>query len=182
MGPDMNRRLGCLAFVVAILSWSALVRGAESLRIVPLVSDDAVVVSFELADAYTLEIREAIASGLRTTFTYDVELRMVGTFWVDRTVASLAISTSDQYDNLTRRHSLLRTVDGRVAETLVTEDDSIVGKWLTTFTRLPLVGTSKLDSSREYYVRIRARSRPHGDSLLGWTNAITGQSKFTFIK
>jgi hypothetical protein len=182
MELSMNRRLICVGCVIAVLGWSVMVRGAESLRIVPLVSDDEVVVSFELADAYTPEIREAISSGLRTTFTYDVELRMVGTFWVDRTVATLAVSTSDQYDNLTRRHSLLRTVDGRVAETLVTEDDSLVGKWLTTFTRLPLVGTSKLDSSRDYYVRIRARSRPHGDSLLGWTNAITGQSKFTFIR
>jgi hypothetical protein len=177
----MVRRL-VISCAIAVLVVNTLGHAAESLRIVPLVSDDEVVVSFELADAYTQDIRDAIASGLRTTFTYDVELRQVGTFWVDRTVATLAVSTSDQFDNLTRRHSLLRTVDGRVADTLVTEDESLVGKWLTTFTRLPLVATAKLDSSRDYYVRIRARSRPHGDSLLGWANAITGQSKFTLIR
>jgi hypothetical protein len=177
----MNRRPGIWC-AIAFLGLTALGQAAESLRIVPLVSDDEVVVSFELADAYTADIREAISSGLRATFTYDVELRMVGAFWVDRTVATLAISTSDQFDNLTRRHSLLRTVDGRVADTLVTEDESVVGKWLTTFVRLPLCQTSKLDAKRDYYVRIRARSRPHGDSLLGWANAITGQTKFTFIR
>ena len=56
----------------------------ESLRIVPIVNDNEVLVSFELADAYTTDVREAISSGLRTTFTYDVELRMVAPLWVDR--------------------------------------------------------------------------------------------------
>jgi hypothetical protein len=138
-------------------------------------------VTFELADAYTNYVREAISSGLRITFTYDVELRMVGSFWVDRTIASVIASTSDQYDNLTRRHSLTRTVDGRVEEVSVTAEEAIVRQWLTTFTRLPLYKTSRLDLARDYYVRIRARSRPNGGSLLGWTNAITGSAKFTFV-
>jgi hypothetical protein len=30
-------------------------------------------------------------------------------------------------------------------------------------------------------VRISARARPHGGSLIGWANAITGQAKFTLI-
>jgi hypothetical protein len=163
------------------LGASAAVAAAESLRIVPIVRDDEVVVSVELADAYTDEIRAAIASGLRTTFTYDVELRLVVPVWIDRTIASAVVSTSDQYDNLTRRHSLTRTVNGRVEEVLVTDDESLVRRWLTTLTRTPLCRTSKLDPARDYYVRIRARSRPLGASLLGWGGAITGRAKFTFI-
>jgi Domain of unknown function (DUF4390) len=176
----MNRRLSLLC-VMTLLAGSVLLAGAESLRIVPLVNVDEVVVSFELADAYTNDVREAISSGLRTTFTYDVELRMVGSLWVDRTIAGVVVNTSDQYDNLTRRHTLSRTVNGRVEEESVTEDESVVGRWLTTFARLPLCKTSQLDPSRDYYVRISARSRPRGGSLLGWASAITGRTKFTFI-
>ena len=176
----MNRRLWIWC-VVALLAAGAIVGAAESLRIVPLVRDDNVVVSFELADAYTDDLRETIASGLRTTFTYDIELRMVVPVWVDRTIATAVITTSDQYDNLTRRHSLLRTIDGHVEEALVTEDNAVVTKWLTTLNQLPLCRTSKLDPSRDYYVRVSARARPHGASLLGWANATTGQAKFTFI-
>jgi hypothetical protein len=176
----MNR-VFCLCCVLACLAGSAIVLSEESLRIVPIVNEKEVLVSFELADAYTTDVRQAISSGLRTTFTYDLELRMVAPLWVDRTIATVVVSTSDQYDNLTRRHILSRTVDGRVDGTLVTEDESVVGRWLTTFARLPLCGTSKLDSGREYYLRISARSRPRGDSLLGWVNPVTGQAKFTFI-
>jgi hypothetical protein len=176
----MNRRLFAWS-LVAFLLLPGIVGGAESLRIVPIVHDDEVLVSVELNDAYTDVVRETIASGLRTTFTYEVDLRMLVPAWVDRTIVSSVISNTDQYDNLTRRHSLSRTVDGRVESALVTEDESIAKKWLTTLTRLPLCRTAKLEAGRDYYVRIRARTRPYGSSLLGWASAVAAQAKFTFI-
>src|SRR5687768_6472150 len=99
----MKRTFWIAGVLVLILTTGAVIRSAESLRIVPLVSEDTVVVSFELADAYSDEIRQAISSGLRTTFTYDIELRMIVPGWVDRTIATATVSTVDQYDNLTRR-------------------------------------------------------------------------------
>ena len=176
----MNRRMWvwCAA---AIVVTGVMAHAAESLRIVPIVGGDQMVVSFELSDAFSSEVRDTIGSGLRTTFTYDVELRMVVPVWVDRTVASAVVTTVDQYDNLTRRHSLSRMLDGRIVETLVTEDESVVERWLTVVNRLPLCQTSRLDSNRDYYVQITARARPRGGSLLGWANPVTGQAQFTFI-
>src|SRR5215475_10136663 len=107
----MNRRFWfwCL---MAVLGLAAMVRAAEGLHIVPIVHDDDVLVSVELTDAYTDAVREVISSGLRTTFTYEVELRMVVPVWMDRMITSEVVSNSDQYDNLTRRHTLTRTIDG----------------------------------------------------------------------
>ena len=154
---------------------------AQTLRVVPIVRNESVLISVELADAYTEEVRAAIASGLRTTFTYDVELRMVVPAWIDRTIATAVVSMSDRYDNLTRQHSLMRTIDGRVEDTLVTGDESLVRRWLTSLSGQPLCPTSKLDPLRDYYVRISARVRPPGGSLLGWTHATTARATFTFI-
>ena len=137
-----------------------VVGAEEHLRIIPLVSEKQMVVSLEIADAYTDDIREAVSSGLRTTFTYDVELRMLVAGWVDRTIATSVVSISVQYDNLTRRHSLSRTVDGRIDEAVVTEDEEVVAKWLTSVERLPLCSTAKLERNRDYYVRVNARKRP----------------------
>ena len=176
----MNRRL-CLSLLVGLLAACVIVRAAESLRIVPIVGDAKVLVSFELADAFTDEVRSAIASGLRTTFTYQIDLRMVVPIWIDPTICTAVVSATDQYDNLTRRHSLSRTIEGRVEDASVVEDQAVVKRWLTTVNRLPLCGTSKLDPSRDYYVSVSARARPRGGSLLGWANTVTGQAKFTFI-
>ncbi|MGE5246692.1 MAG: DUF4390 domain-containing protein [Betaproteobacteria bacterium] len=174
----------CALAALAVVATGVAVLAAETLHIVPTTRDNRVVVSIELSDAYTDEVREAIASGLRTTFTYDVALKMVVPVWVDPTIASSVISISDQYDNLTRRHSLSRTVDGRVEEALVTEDATVVRRWLTKVDNLQLCSTSKLDPTREYYVTINASARPRGGalgSLFSAVTGITGQAKFTFI-
>ncbi len=167
----------------ALIAVGALqVTGAEErLRIVPLVDEKQMVVTLAIADAYTDDIREAISSGLKTTFTYDVELRMLVAGWVDRTIATSVVSISVQYDNLTRRHSLSRTVDGRMDEAVVTEDEELVAKWLTSVDRLPLCSTSKLERNREYYVRVNARKRPTRSFPFPWTGPTSGQAKFTFI-
>src|ERR1700684_1009225 len=102
-----------ICLMIGLLAVGAGARAAESLRIVPIVGNDRVLVSFELADAFTDEVRQAIASGLRTTFTYEIELRMIVPIWVDPKICTAVVSSVDQYDNLTRRHSLARTVDGR---------------------------------------------------------------------
>ena len=60
---------------LALLHVMASVALAETVRIVPLVRDESVLVTFELTDGYTPEVRDAIRSGLKTTFTYTVELR-----------------------------------------------------------------------------------------------------------
>jgi hypothetical protein len=173
--PMMIRKLS-IALVVVLLAMAPL--RADTLRIVPSVLGNRVVVSFELNDAYNDVVRDAIASGLRTTFTYELELRTPA--WIDRTVGTTIVSTTDVYDNLTRRHTLTRTVDGRVEGALVTEDDAVVKTWLTKWTRVPVADTAKLDPARDYYVRVTTRTRPVG-SILGVTKTLTSQVKFTFI-
>jgi hypothetical protein len=156
-------------------------RAQESLRITPVVRDNQVLVSFTLNDAYSEAVHEAIASGLRTTFTYELELRTVVPGWIDRTIARTVVVTSDQYDNLTRRHTLTRSVDGRIQDVTSAEDEATVKTWLTQWNRVPVCDTAKLDATRDYYVRITTRARPIGGSLLGLSKSIIGQAKFTFI-
>ena len=167
--------------VMAVVAIASVALAAESLQIRPTVHDDQVIVSYELDDAYTDTVRDAIASGLRTTFTYELELRTKTSLWFDRVVATAVVTVSDRFDNLTRRHTLTRTVDGRVVEELVTEDDAVVRTWLTTGTRVPLCETSELDPARDYYVRVTTRARPATSSILGLPKTVSGQARFTFV-
>ena len=91
----MTRRKVWLWCVAAIAVSGVLVRAVDdNLRIVPIVSKDDVVVSFDGTDAYTDDVRAAISSGLKTIFTYEIELRMLVPTWVDRTIASSIGATS----------------------------------------------------------------------------------------
>jgi len=174
-------RVGVLAFVLALSAVTAVF--AEGVRIIPLVRDDAVLVSFELTDGYTPEVKDAVHSGLKTTFTYTVELRQDVPAWVDRTIATSVITNSVQYDNLTRRATLTRTLDGHVESVESTEDEAVMRQWMTTFQKMPLFKTADLEQNREYYVRVRATARPtNGSMLWPWGAGISGMTKFTFIR
>ena len=183
-GGRSTKSLSLLTWVgLTLLSLTATLAAAEQLRIVPLVRDDNVLVTFELADGFTDEVKAAIQSGLKTTFTYTVDLRLEVPAWVDRTIATTVVSNSVQFDNLHRRHTIVRMLDGRVDQQQITEDDATVRQWMTTFQRLPLFKTSVLQPNREYYVRVSAVARPsNGAFLWPWGSGTSGQAKFTFIR
>ena len=140
-------------------------------------------VTFELSDGFSPDVRAAILSGLKTTFTYTVDLRLDVPVWTDRTIGTAVVTNSVEYDNLTRRHSIVRMIDGRMDQSQVTEDESVVKQWMTSFKQLPLFRTALLLANRDYYVRVSAVARPTNGSLLWpWGSSTSAQAKFTFIR
>lgn len=180
-GRRLIRVVGGAAMVVALMVVS--LRAAEIIRVAPLARDGQVLVSFELADAYTDDVREAIGSGLTTTFSYEVGLRREAPLWFDRTVESATVVASVRFDNLTRRYQLSRSHDGRVEEARVTEDEADVRLWMTQFERLPLFSSDSLAPNREYYLRVRARTQPRRTwRFWPWGRfAASAVAKFTFL-
>jgi hypothetical protein len=180
--PRVRVSVSLLALVL-LTTLRAFAQTSEGLRIVPLVRDDQVLVSFSLNDGFTDEVRAAIQSGLKTTFTYAAELRLDVPGWVDRTMGTSTATSSVEYDNLTRRYALTRSIDGKVVDTRSAEDERAVRLWLTVLQRLPLFRTSVLETNREYYVTVRATARPSNGSILWpFSSGTSAQAKFTFIK
>ena len=179
------RFCGALLCALACVSSGVRVHAqtGQALRIVPLVHGEQVLVSFELTDGLTDEVRQAILSGLKTTFTYNVELRMDVPAWVDRTIATVTVASSVEYSNLEREHHLVRMLDGRTEDAKVTADEAVVRKWMTSFDRMPLFRTTVLEPNREYYVRVSATARPSNGSIL-WPfgSGTSRQAKYTFVR
>ena len=167
--------------VLCVAVFSAIAHAAGTLRIVPLIRDQQVLVSVDLDNGYTDEVRQVISGGVTTTFRYDVDLKMIVPAWVDKTIATLVVISTDRYDTLTRLHNLSRSIDGRETEQLVTDNEAVAKKWLTQLNSIVVCRTSRLDPHREYYVQISAGVRPPGATLLGWATGVTNLTKFTFV-
>ena len=180
-GDRVSRRVSAALAAVLLMS-TATLSAAQSLRVIPLVRDGTVLISFSLADGYTDDVKAAIKSGLKTTFTYTVDLRADAPGWIDPVLASAVVSTSVQYDNLTRRHTVVRTIDGRVEDAQVVEDDADVRQLVTSINRASLFRGVKLEANREYYIRVRADIRPRNAAFpWPWSGGRSAQTKFTFI-
>ncbi len=180
---DRCVRLSCCRVFVGALFAGVLVSAqAPEVSVTPIARDGQVLVSFDLTDAFSSDVRDAIQSGLPTTFSYNVELRRRSTL-VDRTVASVRVEANVRFDNLTRRYQISRIVDGRVEDARPSEDQEAVRRWLTHFDLVPLSNTSTLETNGEYYVRVRAHTRPR-NTWFFWPwdrGTVLGQAKFTFI-
>lgn len=161
---------------------SEVARTADSIAVAPLRRGDAILVSFSTARAVTPAVEEAIASGLPTTFTYDVELRRPSTFWFDKLMASARIAVTVRFDPLTRRYHVTLLQDGRVAEDRTTDRVDDVRRWVSVFRDLPLFTTRELQERTAYDVRVRGRTSPrHTWSFWPWARSSAhGSAGFTF--
>jgi len=78
----------CLRVLVVACVTAATVAAAPDLTVKPIQRDGRVLVTFELTDGFTTDVRDAIRSGLSTTFSYQIDLRRSAATWFDRTIAS----------------------------------------------------------------------------------------------
>ncbi len=180
-----TRRGVCAAVLASLVAAGVALHAADlpDLSVTPLARDGQVLVTFELSDGLTADVRDAIQSGLATTFSYELELRRGTSTWFDRTLAAVTITATVRFDNLTRRYQLSRSVDGRVEDAKPTEDLDAVRRWMTRFDLVPLSRTSTLEANGEYYVRVRAHARPR-NTWFPWPwdrGAVFGRAKFTFL-
>jgi len=173
-----------LALALVLSIFGNLFGVADDIQVVELTRDGAVYVSFTFTNGFTDDMREALRSGLQTAITYDIELRREVPVWFDRALTSVTVTASAQYDNLTRQHQLSRTIGGRSEEPRVTDDEERVRQWLTSVERLRLFKTSGLEANAEYYIQVRARSKPRTNWFFFWPfdrGTATGYARFTFI-
>lgn len=180
-GPQIRLSLCLLILLVSVSPVFA--QTAPGFRVVPIVREDRVYVTFDLASGFTEDVRAAIQSGLKTTFTYDVELRLDVPGWVDRTIGTSTVTATVEYNNLLRRYTLTRVVDGRQDGQEQADSEAKVRQFMTSLKGLPLFDTRILEANRDYYVRVRATARPSNGSLL-WPfgSGTSAMAKFTFIR
>jgi hypothetical protein len=160
-------------------------QAAQTLQVTPLSRDGEVLVSFKLDEALTDDIKAAIQSGLAVKFVYKIDLRRASNVWVDRTIKSAVVMATVKYDNLTRRYSVSRSVDGRIDWADTTQKEDEAWRWLTDdFARLSLFRGVPLEANAEYYIKVRANASPRNATFL-WPWAAddaVGFAKFTFIR
>ena len=104
----MRQVLVCVAVWVVSVASPPVARAQRDVVVTTLTREDHVLVSLELRGAYTEEVRDTVASGLETTFSFDIELRQPVAFWLDRTVDRVSVSARVRYDGLIGRYRVTR--------------------------------------------------------------------------
>ncbi|MSO48933.1 MAG: DUF4390 domain-containing protein [Acidobacteria bacterium] len=157
---------GIVGVVGLVAVCAATVLAAADIRITPVVAEDRVYANFAASGAFSEPMREAVQSGLPVTLTYIAELRRSSTLWFDDTVAAATVASTVKLDTLTGAYQVSKLRETMVRWAQQTQDEAEMRLWVTEFERVLLGDTSRLKTSGEYYVRVRARdSLPRGFSL-----------------
>jgi hypothetical protein len=169
--------------IVALGLIAALGAAGNGMAVTPLWRDGRMFVSIDAPDGLTPELRDGIHSGLSTSFSYVVDVRRHAFGWFSRTIASVTVTSTVQFDNLTRRYQLSRSFDGGIDDQRQTEDEDAMRRWLTHIERAPVAATSVLEANNEYAVRIRLYRSPRNSwFVLPWDrSAMVGVTNFTFL-
>src|SRR2546427_7722238 len=91
-----------VCFLVMLVAVCNAFAQDSDISVTPIARDGQVLVSFDLSDAFTDDVRDAIQSGLSTTFSYEVELRRGAAFFEPSDPSGTRYGT-EGFDNLTRR-------------------------------------------------------------------------------
>jgi len=151
---------------------AATLLAAADVRITPVVAEDRVYANFAASAAFSGQVREAVQSGLPVTLTYVAELRRSSTLWFDETVAAATVASTVKFDTLTGAYQVSKLRETTVQWAQQTQIEAEMRLWVTEFERVLLGETSRLKTSGEYYVHVRARdSLPRGFSLWPWGRA-----------
>ena len=166
-----------------VVAWLAASGDPTEVHVSTVARDGRVHVTCTVTGGLTPDLEQALKSGLTTTFTYDVELKRAVSIWFDRSVAASTVSASAQFDTLTGRYQVSRSVDGRIEDSRVSERQGDVERFVTSFDRLPLFSTGDLEANVEYVVRVKLRARPRVNWFLWPFNRsdASGVARFTFI-
>jgi len=171
---------------VLAISWVAaagVLAAAGAIQVTPVVADGRVSASFVAPSTFGDDIRAAVRSGLVVTFTYNLELRRPSAVWFDHTIGASTVASAVKYDNLTGVYQVSKAQDGHVTWSERTTEDARVRTWMTSFERVPIGTSERLEPNAEYYVRIRLQASPKLTfSLVPWSaDMATGRADFTFI-
>lgn len=145
---------------VALALWFVLVThlpaaGAELLDLGVLIRDKTIFVSFRMADAFNDEIEKTIASGLPVSFRYEVQLKKVRAIWLNQKVETRRITNTVTYDNITKRYTLSRDIDGGIVATAVVADLNDMIEFMTLVDDAALFEVTSLEPNADYYLRIK---------------------------
>jgi hypothetical protein len=128
---------------------------AELLDLSLLIKDKKIFVTFHMTDAFNEDIEKTIASGLPVSFRYEVQLKRVRAIWFNQKVDTRYITNTVTYDNITKRYTLSRDIDGTIVATVVVADRNDMVEFMTVIDDLALFDVSNLEPNADYYLRVK---------------------------
>jgi hypothetical protein len=118
---------------------------------------DNLIAYFDVQNAFTPKINEAVLNGVPTTFTFYISLYRARESWVDEKISSHKIFNTLKYNALREDFSLSRPWKSK--EVLAIKSLDAARKQMTDITGFNVVPMNQLIRGKRYQIRIKAEMK-----------------------
>lgn len=115
---------------------------------------DDLLIYFEVENAFTDKIIQAVQNGIPTTFSFYVFLYKTDSSWIDKEIAEIQIKSTIKYNSLKEEYSVSRP--WKEEQLLVTKSFEEARSWMTEVDNLRIIPLEDLVKGDKYQIRIKA--------------------------
>lgn len=115
---------------------------------------DDLLLYLKVEGAFSEKMKNAILSGVNTTFSFFISLRLVRNLWPDKKIAEIKVTNTIKYDNLKKKFFI--TKSWKDDEILVTQSLIEAEKLMTSIDSLKIVPLSRLEKGRQYQIKAKS--------------------------
>jgi hypothetical protein len=155
MKPLLNRK--ACALILAILLVMPNPAHAQDARLTDIIvtnTRDDLLVYLTVEGAFTGKMKNAILSGVPTTFSFFISLYQERNLWLDKEVADIKITHTLKYNNLKKEFIVNRSWEND--DPLVTHSFDEARKLMSEIDSLKIVPLKVLEKGRHYQIRAKA--------------------------
>ena len=143
--------------VLTLLLCNPLVVSAQEASLSNIIvtnTRDDLLVYLTVDGAFREQMKQAVLSGVPTTFTFLITLNQVRNLWANKEVVDLKVSHTIKYNILKKEFSVKRSWEN--GKPLVTQSFDEAKKWMSEIDGMKLVSLSRLEKDKQYQLRAKA--------------------------
>ncbi|MCK4767716.1 MAG: DUF4390 domain-containing protein [Desulfobacula sp.] len=115
---------------------------------------DDLLTYFDVKQAFTQKINQAVLNGIPTTFSFYITLYKTGDSWFDKKISDIQIKSTLKYNSLKKEFSVLRPWKNEKA--IITPSFDEAKSLMTEMDNLTIIPLNQLVKGDKYQLRIKA--------------------------
>lgn len=116
-------------------------------------SDTDLLLDLVVRNAFTPQMKQAVMSGVYTSFSFFINLHQVRSLWFDKKIVTIKLTHSIKYHNLKKEFIIERSWDGK---SLTVKTFKAANQLMTHIKKFKVVSLQKLKKGRQYQIQTKA--------------------------
>ena len=149
-----RRAISALAVALCLFWVPAWAQDAHLTKIIVNNTRDDLVLYLQVEGAFTEEMKDAVLSGVPTTFSFFIQVYKVRDFWFNKKINDETVTHTIKYNNLKKEFTIKRSWE--TGPPLATRSFEEAQSLMTRIDRLKVVPLSRLEKGHQYQIRAKA--------------------------